>query len=313
MTMPPTEKPPTPTAQTPPPPLRFNVAPHLVQDLGLNLYTNLPKVFVEFVANAYDADSPSVDIKMDFDDIEHQRTLVKAQVEKEKRAAAGNPTALAAIVPLGQRVLPSTVTVKIIDRGCGMSRDDLATQFLIAGRRRREEGGVKTTKTPGGRLLMGRKGVGKLAGFGVAHKITITTRKKGETHATQIVLDFDEIGKHRTTNDVEIPDQTLTGGGGIPVTGGTEIVLSDLLHEPLRSQKDTIERALSDQFWLVGTAAFQIKLNGNPISGGAITYRYAWPSPDVPPDHEGFLGLDHAGIGTLQWQSHAQAHGDRRA
>jgi Histidine kinase-, DNA gyrase B-, and HSP90-like ATPase len=281
--MPPSKKPATPPSP-PPPPLRFNVAPHLVQDPGLNLYTNLPKVLVEFVANAYDADSPSVDIHMDFDDIEHQRGLVKLQVEKEKKAAAGKSAALAAIVPLAQRELPPTVTVKIIDRGCGMSRDDLATQFLIAGRRRREGDGGATTKTPGGRLLMGRKGVGKLAGFGVAHKVTITTRKKGEPHATRIVLDYDEIGKHRTTNDIVIPDQVITDGGGIPAGGGTEIVLSDLLHEPLRSHKQTIERALSDHFWLVAAAGFQIKLNGTPITSGGLVYRYAWPSPEVPAD-----------------------------
>lgn len=266
------------------PPLKFNVAPHLVQDLGLNLYTNLPKVFVEFVANAYDADSPSVDIQMDFNDIEFQRSIVKAQVEKDKKDAKGKLDALEAIIPLEKRVLPSTVTIKIIDRGCGMSREDLATQFLIAGRRRREDGPTKAKQTSGGRLLMGRKGVGKLAGFGVAHKITITTRKKGEVHATRIVLDFDEIGKHRTTNDVVIPDEHLPDGGGIPDSGGTEVVLSGLLHEPLRSQKETIERALSGQFWLVESAAFQIQLNGTPISGGSRNYRYAWPNPDVPED-----------------------------
>lgn len=40
-------------------PLMFKVAPHIVEDLGLNLYTTLPRVLVEFIANAYDADSAS--------------------------------------------------------------------------------------------------------------------------------------------------------------------------------------------------------------------------------------------------------------
>ena len=62
--------------------LKFKVAPHLVQDLGLNLYTNLAKVLVEFIANAYDADSQSANILMDFDDIEYQRTILKAQLPK---------------------------------------------------------------------------------------------------------------------------------------------------------------------------------------------------------------------------------------
>ncbi len=264
------------------PPLKFKVAPHLVQDLGLNLYTNLPKVLVEFMANAYDADSPSVDILMDFDDIEYQRSVLKAQFEKEKKAAGGKAEKLAAIIPLGRRVLPSSVAISIVDRGSGMSRQELDAQFLVAGRRRREEADTKGERSPGGRLLMGRKGLGKLAGFGIAHRITITTRKKGESHATRIVLDYHEIGKHRTTNDIVIPDERLPDGGGIPKTGGTEIVLSELLHEPLRSRPETIEHSLSDHFWLVKASDFKIKLNGNLIKGVAPTFRYAWPCPDQP-------------------------------
>ena len=46
-------------------PLKFVVAPHIVQDLGLNLYTTVAKVLVEFVANAYDADAKSVTVHLD--------------------------------------------------------------------------------------------------------------------------------------------------------------------------------------------------------------------------------------------------------
>ncbi len=265
-------------------PLKLNVAPHLVQDLGLNLYTDLPKVLVEYVANAYDADSPFVDIVMDFVEIEKQRAIVKATATADKAKAAGVPEALAAIPSMGERTLPLSVTVKISDRGCGMSRDDLATQFLIAGRRRREEGPAPSTHTSGGRLLMGRKGVGKLAGFGVAQVITITTRKRDARDATRIVLDYHEIGKHRTTNDIVVPESTPPGGGGIPITGGTEVVLSCLMHDPLKTKQDTVENALTKQFWQVAQGGFKINLNGRPISGDAPEYKFAWPRPELPHD-----------------------------
>ena len=45
--------------------LKLEVAPHIVQDLGLNLYTSLPRVLVEFIANAHDADSPFAKINID--------------------------------------------------------------------------------------------------------------------------------------------------------------------------------------------------------------------------------------------------------
>jgi len=37
--------------------LPFMVAPAFLEDLGVNLYTSLDKVLVEFVANAHDADA----------------------------------------------------------------------------------------------------------------------------------------------------------------------------------------------------------------------------------------------------------------
>ncbi len=69
-----------------PAPLMFRVAPHIVEDLGLNLYTDLPRVLVEFVANAYDADSPDVFIEMDFDDIKRCREQVLSSFRKPKNS-----------------------------------------------------------------------------------------------------------------------------------------------------------------------------------------------------------------------------------
>jgi len=46
-------------------PLKFSFSAHLLEDLGVNLYTSLAKALVEFVANAYDADSPYIHIKFD--------------------------------------------------------------------------------------------------------------------------------------------------------------------------------------------------------------------------------------------------------
>ena len=53
--------------------LNLVVAPHIVQDLGINLYTSLHRVIVEFVANAHDADAPDVDVQSDFEAIRQTR------------------------------------------------------------------------------------------------------------------------------------------------------------------------------------------------------------------------------------------------
>jgi hypothetical protein len=260
------------------PALKFKIAPHLLQDLGLNLYTNLPRVLVEFVANAYDADSPSVDIRADFALIESERSKLKAQFQYECGQCKGNEKALSALKPLSQRVLPAQLSISIIDEGCGMARNDLKDRFLITGRRRREE--EKKGRSEGGRLLMGRKGVGKLAGFGVAQKVTLKTRKKGERHATKIVLDYNEIKTKSSMDEVVIPDTRLNDGGGIK-NSGTTIILSDLLHGPLGSHPDTIAAAIADQFWLIDQSNFVIKINGKPIPSKKVTFNFAWPEPEV--------------------------------
>ncbi len=45
--------------------LSFTFAPHVLEDLGVNLYTSVAKALVEFVANAHDADAQWVNVSFD--------------------------------------------------------------------------------------------------------------------------------------------------------------------------------------------------------------------------------------------------------
>ena len=96
--------------------LYFVVAPHIVQDLGLNLYTTLPRVLAEFVANAHDADSPDVDVRMDFEAIKDAREALRAEGHTEAE-------------PLAERELPNHLMLTITDNGHGMSRDEVQARF----------------------------------------------------------------------------------------------------------------------------------------------------------------------------------------
>lgn len=255
-------------------PLRFQVAPHIVEDLGLNLYTNLPRVLVEFIANAYDADSPFVDLQMDLERIKSERKILKANFDLEK-AKGGNR----AIAPLGGRSLPDNIRIVVEDAGFGMSREDLRNKFLIAGRRRRQaEPGAKG-RTPGNRLLMGRKGLGKLAGFGVGKLICLVTRKDGESHATQIVLDYEALIQVRTVLDIKIEEERLEAGGDFKQRG-TRIILSSLLYDPTKSREATMINEIAEHFEFVRAEDFEIRLNGTPIQRRSRGHAFAWPEPD---------------------------------
>ncbi len=258
--------------------LPFKFAPHIVEDLGLNLYTDLPRVLVEFVANAYDADSPRVKVIIDKDAIDKARAVVKQEHKLETVKDE-----VAQIGPLETRELPDSHTIEIIDTGHGMSKDDIAQKFLVAGRRRRKEEPESNGRTPNGRLLMGRKGLGKLAGFGVAKRVEITSKKPDEKHATMVILDFDELTKDKAINEVDVPVIKIDDGGGLG-TQGTRVVLSRLLYEPVKSRPSTILKALSEHFSLVcgPSGSFHIHIGTDEVPPAAADHAYAWPEPDKP-------------------------------
>jgi hypothetical protein len=253
--------------------LRFIVAPHIVQDLGLNLYTNLPRVLVEFIANSYDADAKCAKIIMDKTQIEKAREVLKKEWELEK---VKNPSD----TRLAELTLPDSVKIIIEDSGHGMSRNDLQTKFLVAGRRRREEENQKGC-SPGNRVLMGRKGLGKLAGFGVAQHVMVISKIESESHATSISLDYKELIKVTNTNEIPISEDRLADGAGLGASG-TRIILSRLLYEPMKSKLETIEHQAADHFAQIDPTDFRIELNGKAIEPTQRKHVFAWPQPEKP-------------------------------
>jgi hypothetical protein len=264
--------------------LKFKVAPHIVEDLGLNLYTSLPRVLVEYVANAYDADASYANVVLDKDAIEQARLEMKKQFELEqvqKKASDQD------ISPLESRTLPAHFTITIEDDGHGMSREDLDNKFLFAGRRRRREEPELRGRTPEKkRFLMGRKGLGKLAGFGVAKLITVITRKKGERHATKIVLDYDQLAIKRATHEIDIDQEEMLGDGGGIAESGTTIILSCLLYDPLRSRIQTVDKGITEHFALIDPDDFAIWLNGTVVETKVPTFAFAWPEPNSVDSHD---------------------------
>ena len=110
---------------------------NVLNHLGLNLYSNVPAVLSEMVANAWDADAKKVDIS----------------VKEEKN--------------------DKIIVVK--DNGCGMDDTDLRDKYLTVGYQRRSPG--RGDKTQSGRTVMGRKGIGKLSAFSIAGKVQVVTKQ----------------------------------------------------------------------------------------------------------------------------------------
>jgi len=120
--------------------------PNTIEHLGVRLYTTLPPVLAELIANAYDADADWVKI-----------TLLDKDDSKK---------------------------IIVEDNGDGMSFDDVDNKFLHIGRNRRDEDEDKPTAK--GRKVIGKKGLGKLSFFGIAHEIAIVTKKGGKENAFEM-------------------------------------------------------------------------------------------------------------------------------
>ncbi len=118
-------------------PFRLEFSNRVIEHLGIKLYQNKPtNVVAEFLSNCWDADATEV------------------RIELKAKGTDGHPT------------------IVITDNGRGMTRDELTDEFLVIGRNRRTS---PAERTKGGRSLMGRKGIGKLAGFGIAGTIDVVS------------------------------------------------------------------------------------------------------------------------------------------
>ncbi|ASK34551.1 ATP-binding protein [Alcanivorax sp. N3-2A] len=121
---------------------------NVLEHLGINLYSNIAAVLTEAVANAWDADASSVQIRVD----------------------------------------PNNDWIEIEDDGIGMSVDDLNGKYLRVGYRRRDEDAKHGCRTAKGRPVMGRKGLGKLSLFSIADVIEVQSAKDGSTHGFRMAV-----------------------------------------------------------------------------------------------------------------------------
>ena len=132
--------------------LRMSFDPHTIEHLGVKMYSNIPNAIAELIANAYDAEAENV---------------VIALFDKE-----------------------GSKSIHITDDGVGMNFDDINTKFLRIGRKRRLEDGSALSPN-GKRKVTGKKGLGKLAFFGIGDTIDIITKKEGKQ--ISFTLDWNEL------------------------------------------------------------------------------------------------------------------------
>jgi len=125
----------------------------IIDSLGIQMYQSPVAAVAELIANAWDADARNVSVQL---------------------PGSISPTA----------------ELIVRDDGAGMTFEECQTRYLNVGRNRRLAEGERS---PDGRPLLGRKGIGKFAGFGIARVVEIETTSASTGERTRFALDIDQL------------------------------------------------------------------------------------------------------------------------
>ncbi len=207
-------------------PFELDIDLNVLNHLGLNLYSNVPAVLAELIANAWDADATRVDITI-------------------KRS----PNSL------------DQNSIVITDDGCGMDDADLRGKYLKVGYQRRKD--PSDDQTSAGRPVMGRKGIGKLSIFSIAENAKIFTRKK-TMDPIGIEMDVENIQTAIKQGDKYHPGR-LGAVDKVSGNSGTVIELRKLKKRVNATLDQHIRQRVARRFSVVSDK-FQVFVDGEKIT-----------------------------------------------
>lgn len=248
----------------------------IIEHLGIQMYQSPVAAIAETIANAWDADADKVAI-----------------------------------------TIPSTLypgsEIIVADDGDGMTFDECEKRFLLIGYKRR--GNHNTESTPQGRKVLGRKGIGKFAGFGIAQVIQVETvsRKNGEK--TVFAMDVEKLISGDYINqgqqEVAVLDYQPPNPSKVADHGTTVTLKSLLLKQGLNA--DSFARSMARRFAVRETATdFQVTINGNamPTSEDLNLIQFTFPEDynqeERPPNLKVIdgWGIQTVGSQEVSWRVH---------
>ena len=221
---------------------RMTISRMTVDKLGVKLYDKVSAVIAELVANGYDADAEEVTV-------EAPMGVTLASLSKGIVSDSG-------------------YAITVHDKGHGMQPDVVNPFYLTVGSERRKDP-KRGDRTPRfNRRVMGRKGVGKLAPFGICEELEVISSGGDEIDGN------DEDGKpargYKTAHLIMRRSEILTDEDGsyepevgpldesVQPAAGTKIVLRQFNRRQVPDMK-TFSRQLAQRFG-VASANWKIKL-----------------------------------------------------
>ena len=268
-----------------------------VDMVGVKLYDSVSAVIAELIANAYDADATNVTV----------------------RAPMGQFLATRA----DGAVLDRGFEIEVADDGSGMTPQQVQDFFLVVGAERRTDpkrGGLSPHFR---RKVMGRKGVGNLAPFGICKTIEVISAGGERVNGTRaasgrdgyltshISLDYERIVTLGDEPDERYKPTVGNRDGSYSPERGTRIILKDFNHRKVPAI-EVLSRQLAQRFG-IKSAHLQVQLvdntqadqsphtvgefNVETMLGTKLTFRRDGTvlGPDGEPAKGLTAGFDHEG------------------
>jgi len=170
-----------------------------IDKLGIKLYDKASAVIAELIANAYDADA--------------EKVVVEVPLGEYLASKAGG------------KITDKGYTISVTDDGHGMIPDEVNRHYLQIGKDRRIDPDWGNLSREKNRPVIGRKGIGKLACFGICRIIEVFSAGGPKTEkgylTAHLLLNYDEIVKDTDERYLPTPgelDRTYQETRGTTVT-----------------------------------------------------------------------------------------------
>ncbi|WP_405139265.1 ATP-binding protein [Nocardia sp. NBC_01388] len=194
-----------------------------IDKLGIRLYDRVSAVLAELIANSYDADATEVEVSLPWG------VTLAGTVR-----AADEPA----------------YEIVVSDNGHGMTTDEINAHYLMVGSDRRIRTGSDLSRERR-RPVMGRKGIGKLAAFGICSTIeVITAGSHPDDHTTlgwpvsHLVMD---LGEMLSDTERDYYPQPGALDGSFMSKRGTTVILRNFFRKRVNSGTE-LSRQLASRF-----------------------------------------------------------------
>ena len=243
---------------------KIRPAGRLVLTIGRDLIQDPYAAVVELVKNAYDADSPDVNLKF-------------SRIRDKGR-----------------------YSITIVDHGHGMTREDVINKWMVPSTSDK----LRRRKSPSGRVMQGRKGVGRYAASVLGKDLLLeTVSVQGEK--TEVYIDWDDFENAEYLDDIEIlveTSETSEPPGTQLTMTGDHVLLNDWNQRQFDKLRFELRRLKSPVRMAPSNDDFQIHLEVSGFRGVDNITESIEPYPIFDLfDYKVSGSIDSEGKGSLEY------------